>query len=68
MAMAPEPEIVQERDPDVIEFELEGRHTRGQTIVVPPRLADRDPNVLLVRHVDRSRLEVLVASVARTED
>jgi purine nucleosidase len=64
MAVALEPHIVEEREHAVVDVELGGQYARGQTIVVPPWLTDRDPHVHVVKRVERSRLEALVRSAS----
>jgi purine nucleosidase len=66
MAVVLEPQIVLDEERCVIEVEMNGTLARGQTVVVPTRLAGGRPsNCRVIKRVDQTRLEEALAAAAR---
>ncbi len=56
MAVALEPDIVQTSEQHYVTVELQGAHTRGQTVIDYFGLLQRDPNVTIVTGLDTQRV------------
>jgi purine nucleosidase len=65
MAVALEPAIVLEEQLGVIDMELGGRLRRGQTVLLPPWLTQRDANARIITSVEHGGLESLLGLAVR---